>query len=176
MFQPAPVPEGRGTHRESWRGGSFISGHFQEHEVSFLGFEAPPPACPLDALAGSAAPALPPHIGAAAAPSALAVPASSRAATLGRPSLLRERLDPAGPGPGRNFSPAVPGGHPGRAREGLTRRRWPARCSPLRPQRRVPTPATATRPGPRSAKFLPRVQRPLDPRAGPGRSVASRPA
>lgn len=35
MFQPAPVPEGRGTHRESWRGGSFISGHFQEHEVSF---------------------------------------------------------------------------------------------------------------------------------------------
>lgn len=35
MFQPAPAPEGRGTHRESWRGGSFISGHFQEHEVSF---------------------------------------------------------------------------------------------------------------------------------------------
>lgn len=111
-----------------------------------------------------------PHPGAAAAPSALAVLASLRAVSLGRLSLLREGPRPGSPGPGRNFCLAVPGGHLGRAREGLTRRQGPAGGSTLRPQRRVPTPATATRPGPRSAESLPRVQRPLHPPAGPGRA------
>lgn len=136
-----------------------------------LGFEAPPPARPL------AAPQTWDFtLGAAAAPSALAVHAFLRAVSLGRLSLLREGTRPSSPGSGRNFCPEVPGGRLGTVREGLTKRKWPARCSTWRPQRRVPTPAMATRPGPRSAKFLPRVQRPLDPRAGPERAVASRPA
>lgn len=116
-----------------------------------------------------------PHLGAAAAPSALAVRASLRAVSLGRPSLLRAGPRPGSPGSGRNFCPAVAGGHLGRMREDLGRRQWPVRCSTMRPPRRVPTPATATRPGPRSAKSVPRVQRPSDPRAGPGRNAQQPP-
>lgn len=85
-----------------------------------------------------------------------------------------------GPEPGvLGHGETLASGRRGGVREGPRKRERPAgrmRHFALRPQRRAPGPATATRPEPRSAESSAQVQRPLDPRAGPERAGASRPA